>query len=140
MRLGSECSLCTICLVLTTFGSHHINILIYEKDMFDYRAGEPPEDKLTVLRALEVRLRCFFILILINDAHRYLIPMFFAFSSINPGLRVKFSPLRVEKLKLLSEVCIVAAARGVSIGLLSEFTRAFLPSFHLGSCRSRYLI
>jgi hypothetical protein len=35
--------------------SGHILIIIYEKDMFDYSSGEPPEDMLTVLRALEVR-------------------------------------------------------------------------------------
>lgn len=28
--------------------------MIYEKDMFDYSAGEPPTEYLTVLRALEV--------------------------------------------------------------------------------------
>jgi hypothetical protein len=35
--------------------SGHILIIIYEKDMFDYSNGEPPENMLTVLRALEVR-------------------------------------------------------------------------------------
>lgn len=34
--------------------SPNILIIIYEKDMFDYRHGEPPESYLTVLRALEV--------------------------------------------------------------------------------------
>ena len=34
--------------------SGHILIIIYEKDMFDYSSGEPPENMLTVLRALEV--------------------------------------------------------------------------------------
>ena len=32
-----------------------ILIIIFEKDMFDYKSGEPPENYLTVLRALEVR-------------------------------------------------------------------------------------
>jgi hypothetical protein len=30
-------------------------IIVYEKDLFDYRHGEPPEHLLTVLRALDVR-------------------------------------------------------------------------------------
>lgn len=30
--------------------------MIYEKDLFDYRNGEPPEHFLTVLRALDVSL------------------------------------------------------------------------------------
>jgi hypothetical protein len=30
-------------------------IIVYEKDLFDYRHGEPPENFLTVLRALDVR-------------------------------------------------------------------------------------
>ena len=101
--------------------------------MFDYRSGEPPEDKLTVLRALDVCLPSFLSLMPIDNARRYLIPSSFAFSSIKPALRVKFSLLLVGKPRLLSEVC-VAAARGVTIGLLSEFTRAFLSSLHYGSC------
>lgn len=35
--------------------SHHVLIIISERDMFDYSQGEPPENYLTVLRALEVR-------------------------------------------------------------------------------------
>jgi len=35
-------------------------ILIYEKDLFDYRQGEPPENYLTALRALDVCLCCHF--------------------------------------------------------------------------------
>jgi hypothetical protein len=34
--------------------STHTVIVIYEKDLFDYRQGEPPEELLTVLRSLEV--------------------------------------------------------------------------------------
>ena len=34
--------------------SFGVLIIISERDMFDYRAGEPNENKLTVLRALEV--------------------------------------------------------------------------------------
>ena len=30
-------------------------IIVYEKDLFDYRHGEPPEHLVTVLRALDVR-------------------------------------------------------------------------------------
>ena len=35
--------------------SNHINIIISERDMFDYSSGEPPNHVLTVLRALEVQ-------------------------------------------------------------------------------------
>ena len=35
--------------------SKHINIIISERDLFDYSSGEPPDHVLTVLRALEVR-------------------------------------------------------------------------------------
>lgn len=35
--------------------SGHLLIFTFEKDMFDYSRGEPPENLLTVLRALEVR-------------------------------------------------------------------------------------
>ena len=34
--------------------SGQLLIVIYEKDLFDYRKGEPPENFLTVLRALDV--------------------------------------------------------------------------------------
>ena len=34
--------------------SGQLLIVIYEKDLFDYRNGEPPENFLTVLRALDV--------------------------------------------------------------------------------------
>ena len=34
--------------------SGQLLIVIYEKDLFDYRSGEPPEHFLTVLRALDV--------------------------------------------------------------------------------------
>jgi hypothetical protein len=37
------------------WSSTGILIIIFEKDMFDYKSGEPPENYLTVLRALEVR-------------------------------------------------------------------------------------
>lgn len=35
--------------------SHHIQIIITQKDLFDYSRGEPPKEYLTVLRALKVR-------------------------------------------------------------------------------------
>ncbi|KAI6027610.1 P-loop containing nucleoside triphosphate hydrolase protein [Pisolithus microcarpus] len=34
--------------------NHHINIIISERDEFDYSSGEPPANVLTVLRALEI--------------------------------------------------------------------------------------
>jgi hypothetical protein len=34
--------------------SGQLLIVIYEKDLFDYRKGEPPDNFLTVLRALDV--------------------------------------------------------------------------------------
>ncbi|KAI6042717.1 P-loop containing nucleoside triphosphate hydrolase protein [Pisolithus marmoratus] len=34
--------------------NHHINIIISERDEFDYSSGEPPAKVLTVLRALEI--------------------------------------------------------------------------------------
>ena len=39
---------------LFVIDSVNLLIVIYEKDMFDYRNGEPPEHFLTVLRALDV--------------------------------------------------------------------------------------
>ncbi|RDB15207.1 Structural maintenance of chromosomes protein 6 [Hypsizygus marmoreus] len=40
--------------ILDQTGNHHTMIIIYEKDLFDYSRGEPPESYLTVLRALEI--------------------------------------------------------------------------------------
>ncbi|KAF8895600.1 hypothetical protein BD779DRAFT_1434318 [Infundibulicybe gibba] len=40
--------------LLESTGNHHVLIIIYEKDMFDYQSGEPPEHVLTVLRALDI--------------------------------------------------------------------------------------
>lgn len=39
----------------TRFCSRSPNIIIAPVDIFDYSGGEPPENFLTVLRALEVR-------------------------------------------------------------------------------------
>ncbi|PFH51262.1 hypothetical protein AMATHDRAFT_59575 [Amanita thiersii Skay4041] len=54
--------------LLNETGNSHITIIIHERDLFDYHSGEPPENVLTVLRALEISdphvLR-----ILINVAH-----------------------------------------------------------------------
>ena len=48
--------LCDICSAhpLRDIFSGQLLIVIYEKDLFDYRKGEPPENFLTVLRALDV--------------------------------------------------------------------------------------
>ncbi|KAH7885236.1 hypothetical protein F5I97DRAFT_1354047 [Phlebopus sp. FC_14] len=48
--------------------NHHINIIISERDMFDYRNGEPPADVLTVLRALELS-DPYVLRVLINQAN-----------------------------------------------------------------------
>ncbi|KAF8625965.1 hypothetical protein AX17_006690 [Amanita inopinata Kibby_2008] len=40
--------------LLNESGNSHALIVIYEKDLFDYSRGEPPENVLTVLRALEI--------------------------------------------------------------------------------------
>lgn len=39
---------------ILTFASFHANVIISESDLFDYTAGEPRGDVLTVLRALDV--------------------------------------------------------------------------------------
>ncbi|KAF8879889.1 P-loop containing nucleoside triphosphate hydrolase protein [Gymnopilus junonius] len=40
--------------ILQSFGNQRVTILVHQKDLFDYRSGEPPEDYLTVLRALNI--------------------------------------------------------------------------------------
>ncbi|KAJ8518571.1 hypothetical protein ONZ45_g4365 [Pleurotus djamor] len=40
--------------MLQQFGNPSINVIIFEKDLFDFSRGEPPSDMLTVLRALEI--------------------------------------------------------------------------------------
>ncbi|KAK7037566.1 Structural maintenance of chromosomes protein 6 [Paramarasmius palmivorus] len=40
--------------ILDNFNNRHIMIIIYEQDLFEYGAGEPSPDLLTVLRALEI--------------------------------------------------------------------------------------
>ncbi|KAF8157852.1 hypothetical protein B0H34DRAFT_706410 [Crassisporium funariophilum] len=50
------------------FCSPQTLIVIYEKDLFDYRHGEPPEHLLTVLRALDIA-DPYVLRILINQAH-----------------------------------------------------------------------
>ncbi|KAG6377141.1 P-loop containing nucleoside triphosphate hydrolase protein [Boletus reticuloceps] len=40
--------------ILDQSKNFHVNVIISERDLFDYRAGEPREDVLTVLRALDV--------------------------------------------------------------------------------------
>lgn len=47
-----------VILVLTQKRSHHIRIIISEKDYFDYSSGEPPLGVDTVLRMLEVISVC----------------------------------------------------------------------------------
>ncbi|KIJ26663.1 hypothetical protein M422DRAFT_55403 [Sphaerobolus stellatus SS14] len=41
--------------ILERFGNHQVSITISDVDLFDYSRGEPPEDILTVLRALEIK-------------------------------------------------------------------------------------
>jgi hypothetical protein len=41
--------------------------MIYEKDLFEYRNGEPPENYLTVLRALDVRRPLISLLVALFD-------------------------------------------------------------------------
>ncbi|KAF9523413.1 hypothetical protein CPB83DRAFT_690784 [Crepidotus variabilis] len=53
--------------LLVESGNAHILIVIYEKDNFDYRHGEPPEHILTVLRALDIS-DPYVLRILINQA------------------------------------------------------------------------
>ena len=40
--------------LIVSRSSRHAQIIIAEVDMFDYSEGEPPQEYLTVLRALEV--------------------------------------------------------------------------------------
>ncbi|CAA7262794.1 unnamed protein product [Cyclocybe aegerita] len=54
-------------LLVQSGNSNHL-ILIYEKDLFDYRHGEPPQEFLTVLRALEIS-DPYVTRILINQMH-----------------------------------------------------------------------
>ncbi|KAG9315735.1 P-loop containing nucleoside triphosphate hydrolase protein [Chiua virens] len=54
--------------ILDQSRNSHASVIISEKDLFDYRSGEPREDVLTVLRALEVS-DPFVLRILINSAN-----------------------------------------------------------------------
>ncbi|PPR03753.1 hypothetical protein CVT26_005793 [Gymnopilus dilepis] len=40
--------------ILQSHGNERVSILVFQKDLFDYRSGEPPEEYLTVLRALNI--------------------------------------------------------------------------------------
>ncbi|KAI0081596.1 P-loop containing nucleoside triphosphate hydrolase protein [Panus rudis PR-1116 ss-1] len=53
--------------ILKRYGNNNVSITITERDLFDYSAGEPPENYLTVLRALEIS-DPFVLRILINQA------------------------------------------------------------------------
>lgn len=47
----------TLSILAISNPSGNVNVIIFEKDLFDYSQGEPAEGMLTVLRALEVRLQ-----------------------------------------------------------------------------------